>query len=202
MIPFFCQGKDVQTATSGAVGVGTRTIPVQDASSYFASGLRLFISHADGSEVEYLGHVQSVDVDSVTVELATTVARAAGASVWTPLYALEWPAGRDVAVTRRRRTGVELVRTLGAEAYASRLHDAYEEISVRLSNLTDSRLDALLSWLEQQAEGALQDFTCVDADRTVWRVMFDLAALEWTRTERDLTLAEFNLQLLEKAVYV
>jgi hypothetical protein len=201
MIPLFCQDKDVQRTISQAVGIGTRQIPTEQAASYFRAGERVFVSKADATEVEYLGTIQTVATDSITVELATQVAHAVGAPLWTPGAVFEWPAGSDGAARRVRRGGVEVVRSLGGEGYATRLHLPYDVESVRFENLTDERFGQLSSWFDIQANGGLQEFTYVDAARVVWRVRLDAPALEWSRNPRNLIVVGFNLHLLSEAKY-
>jgi len=207
MIPLFCQGRAVERPTSQAVGMGAKQIPTDDATSYFSAGERVFISEADGSEVEYLGTIASVATNSVTVELATEAAKSEGAKLWTPEAMFEWPmqtgTARPPAGGRVRHGGVEVVRSLGGEAYATRLGSAYVTESVRFENLTDERFGQLSSWLEQEADGGLEEFTYVDGSRVVRRVRLDVPAFEWTRrTAGDLIVAGFNLHFLAEATYV
>jgi len=202
MIPLFCQGKDVQRTTSQALGIGARQIPTAQAADYFRAGERVFVSEADVTDVEYLGTIQSVAADSITVELATQAARAEGAPLWTPGAMFEWPAGSDGAASRARHGGVEVVRSLGGEGYATRLHVPYDVESVRFENLTDDRFAQLSSWFDAPANGGLEEFTYVDATRVVWRVRLDAPVLEWSRNPRHLIAVGFNLHLLSEAVYV
>lgn len=202
MIPLFCQSKDVQRETSQAVGAGARLIPTADADDYFCAGQRVFISEPDASEVEFLGAIQSVAEDTITVELATQAAKSEGAKLWTPQAAFEWPAGAADAARRSRRSGVEVVRSLGGVAYATRLHSPYEIERVQFDNLTPERFAQLSSWFEQQADGGLEEFSYVDAARAVWRVRLDAPTLESSRNARDLLALHFDLHLLDNAQYV
>jgi len=202
MIPLFCQGKDVQRETSEAIGIGARQIPTADAANQFRAGERVFISEPNGAEVEYLGTIQSVATDSITVELATAAAKSEGAKLWTPQEMFEWPAGALGAAQRSCHSGVEVVRSLGGVSYATRLHSPYETEKVRFENLSDERFEQLSSWFEQQANGGLDEFTYVDGAHAVWRVRLDAPTLEWSCTARDLVAVEFNLHLLSAPSYV
>lgn len=202
MIPFFCKSKDIERTTSGAVGVGATEIPTVDAPSYFTAGDRLFISDPDGAGVEYLGTVVSVGSAMLTVEFATATARAAGDIIWTAQSRLDWPPGKRASIVSTKRSGVEVVRSLGGLGYATRLHDAYRVETVRFENLTDDRFATLSLWFDQQTNGGLDEFTYVDSDRVVRRVRFDAPQLEWRRTAEDLIALAFNLQLLAESSYI
>jgi hypothetical protein len=202
MTPLFCQGKDIQRETSAAVGIGARLIPTAEANSYFRPGVRVFISEPDATEVEFLGAIQSVASDSITVELATQAAKNEGAKLWTPLAVFEWPAGAAGATRRIHQGGVEVVRSLGGVAYATRLHSPCETENVRFDNLTDERFELLSSLFTQQANDGLEEFTYVDDGRAVWRVRLEAPTLESSRNARDLVVVGFNLHLLDAASYV
>jgi len=202
MIPFFCQGKAVQRETSQAVGIGAKEIPTADALNHFRPGERVFISEPDGTEIEYLGTIQSVATDSITVELATQASKSEGAKLWTPQAMFEWPSGAPGAARRSHLTGVEAVRSLGNVSYATRLHSPYEIEDVRFDNLTDERFEQLLSWFEREANEGLEEFTYVDASRVVRRVRLDAPTVEWQRTARNLLAVEFKLHLLCQAEYI
>jgi len=202
MIPLFCQGKDVQRETSQAVGVGAKEIPTADAADHFRAGQRVFISEPDGSEIEYLGTILSVAINSITVELATQAAKSAGAKLWTPQTLFEWPSASADAAQRSRLTGDEVIRSLGGDCYATRLHSPCEIESVQFENLTDERFEQLSSWFEQQANEGLEEFTYVDASRVVYSVRLEAPKLEWTRTARNLIAVEFKLHLLSEASYI
>jgi hypothetical protein len=202
MIPLFCQGKAIQRETSQAVGMGARLIPTADANNYFHPGERIFISEPDATEVEFLGMIQSVASDSITVELATEAGKSEGAKLWTPQAVFEWPSGAAGEVRRSHHSGVEVVRSLGGVAYATRLRSAYEIESVRFENLTDGRFEQLSSWLGQQANDGLEEFTYVDPSRMLWRVRLDAPTLESSRNARDLVVIGFNLHLLSQASYI
>jgi len=201
MIPIFCRDKATERPTSQAVGIGATDIPIADASSYFAAGERVFISESDATEVEYLGTIRAADSDSITVEFATAAAKGAGAKVWTPDKVFEWPAGEDARAKRIRHSGVEVVRSLGGVAYATRLALPYEVEEVAFESLTDGRRAQLEDFFDEAADGGLDAFTYVDAARGVWRVRLDAPVLEWGRTARGLLAVEFRLQLLEGALY-
>lgn len=201
IIPFFCQSKATQRETSQAVGIGTRLIPTLGAEDYFQPGQRIFISESDATEIEHLGTIQSVATDSITVGLATEAAKAVAAKLWTPEDVFEWPVGAEAAVRRMHHTGVGVIRSLGGDAYATRLQTPYEIEHVRFDNLTDDRFEQLSAWFEQQAGGGLEEFTYVNAAREVWRVRLDAPTLEWSRNPRDLIAVEFQLQLLNEASY-
>ena len=202
MIPFFCQAKAIQREASEPVGIGARQIPTLGAGIYFDAGDRIFISEADATEVEYLGSVVSVAADAITVELATAKAHGAAAKLWTPLDVFEWPAGLPEAARTMYHSGVEVVRSLGGVAYSTRLASPYEVESVRFENLTDERAAQLLTWIDQQADGGLLEFSYVDGARVVWRARLDAPTVEFSRNSRDLLVAAFNLHLLSEASYV
>ena len=202
IIPLFCQGKAVERETSQAVGIGAKVIPTPDAASYFESGNRIFISEPDATEIEYLGSVQSVAADSITATLATEAAKGSGAKLWTPAALFEWPVGSESAARRVRHTGVETVRSLGGNAWATRLESPYEIEVVRFDNLTREKSEQLSAWFDNEAGGGLEEFTYVDAARAVWRVRLDAPTLEWSPTARGLIAGEFKLHLLGEAAYV
>jgi hypothetical protein len=201
MIPFFCQNKATQQTTNAPVGLGSRTIPIADASSHFATGETVFISHSDGSAVEFLGTIEAADADSLTIEFATEIARATGALVWTPLHAFAWPPGRDVSVVRICRSGVEVMQALGGTAYATRLQTARESGNIRFANLTEERFEALRDWFDARADFGLEEFTYIDAARRVHRVCLATPDLSWRRTDRGLVAVEFELLLLGTEAY-
>ena len=201
MIPFFCQGKDTQAATSGPLGLGTRTIPVTNAGALLHPGERLFINDPGGGPCEYLGRVHSVQVDSATVEFATGRTRAAGANVWTPALEFEWPAGPEVTVRRARHGGVELVRSLGGTAWSTRLESPHETEAVAFE-LSEDRFARFASWCEQTANDGLTDFTYVDSSRSASSVRLEIPTLEWSRTARGLIAVSFKLHLLIEGEYV
>lgn len=201
MIPIICQDKATERPTSQAVGIGATDIPITNASSYFNAGERAFISEPDATEVEYLGTIQAADADSITVEFATAAAKGSGAKVWVPDKIFEWPAGKEVRVRRVHDSGVEVVRSLGGKAYATRLRTAVEVEHVTFENVTDERRTELTDFFDQAADGGLDAFTYMDAARAVWQVRLDAPTLEWRRTARDLLAVEFRLQLLDPAVY-
>jgi len=201
-VPLFCQGKDIERPTSGAVGPGATEIPVADAPDWFSAGPPAFMSSSDGSGVEYLGIVRAVGLQTVAVELATQQTRPEGSLLWTPSALFHWPAGEEVSTRRVRHGGVETVRSLGGVAYSTRLHSPYEVERVVIENLTEERFARLASWIEQTASDGLEEFTYVDARREVWRVRLDAPSLEWGRSGRPgLVSVAFDLQLLESAAY-
>ena len=201
MIPLFCQGKDKQAVTSAPVGLGVRLIPVTGASLLFEAGDRRFVSEGDGSACEYLGTVQSVATDSVAVEFATGATRTAGAPLWIPAALWAWPAGLGVTVRHARATGVEIRRSLGGTAYATRLLEPYEIESVRFESLPDGPFAALRAWFEDRAQDGLAEFTYIDAERAIRRVRLEAPRLEWSRSAKGLIAVGFDLQLLE-ALYI
>lgn len=202
MIPLFCQGKDVQRETSEALGIGVRQIPTADADSHFFAGQRVFISETDETEIEFLGIILSVAADSITVEFATQAAKNSGAKLWTPPAVFDWPAGTADSSRRTRHSGVEVVRSLGGEAYATRLREPYNIEIVQFDNLSDERFARLFLWFDQNADGGLEEFTYVDAARAVWRVQWESPMLEWSRNPRGLVVVGFQLHLLSEASYV
>jgi hypothetical protein len=202
MIPLFCQSKSTQHVTSEAIGAGVREIPAADANAFFGEGERLFVSEPDGSEAEFLGRIQEIATDVITVELATQAAKGAGAKLWTPEAVFDWPVGDDVHSTRERQSGVEVVRSLGGAAYATRLRTACVSETVRFENLTDERFAALLDWIEQRSEDGLEEFTYVDVARVVRRVRLAVPSLEWHRNARDLTVADMGYFFLAESSYI
>ena len=158
--------------------------------------------YLDFPEPEYLGMIRAVATDLVTVELATQASKAAGANLWTPVAVFEWPAGEGAAARRARQSGVEVVRSLGGVAYATRLREAGLAESVRFENLTEKRLGELLDWIEEEAGDGLDEFTYVDYARVLWRVRVEMPSFEWRRNERDLAVAEIRLLLLAENSYI
>lgn len=202
MIPLFCQSKEVQRETSGAVGAGVRIIPTLGAADSFRAGRRVFLSEFDQTKIEFLGTIQSVAADSITVAFATREGKAPGAKLWTPRSLFEWPVGLEPAAKRTQQTGVEIVRAVGGPAYATRLRQPHYVESVRFEDLTDERALQLAEWFTAQAAGGLEPFSYVDAARVIWRVALDAPALEWSRNARHLLSVSFCLQLTARGEYV
>ncbi|MCX8038274.1 MAG: hypothetical protein N3D11_14695 [Candidatus Sumerlaeia bacterium] len=202
MIPLFCQSKDVQRETSAAVGAGVRIIPTLGAAESFRAGRRVFLSKFDLTDIEFLGSIQSVAADAVTVAFATRESKGPGAKLWTPQSLFEWPVSLEPAVQRTQQTGVEVVRAIGGPAYATRLRQPQWVETVRFDDLTDERAAQLAEWFDQQAAGGLEQFSYVDAARVLWRVALDTPVLEWSRNARHLLSVGFRLQLIAQGEYV
>lgn len=191
---FFCRDRESQSLLDASMESGGHVIPLDDANLLFSVGDLVFISEADGSELEFLGGVREVDADSMECALPARTTKAAGAHFWKAMASIHVAAESAQPLARKIVSGVSLERALSGTHYAIRTAATRETLDLKLDGMTTQRERSLHEWLKVQTQGGLLPFTLVAPERRVLAVRFDAGALE--RAERDVTRASVRLPLV------
>lgn len=143
MKPIFALGKTNERSESGSLSAGTKTIAVTNASTYFSVGDPIFVSEANGTEVEYLGEATAVDSSTVTVSYALVEAKGPGYKVWKPTYHVLMPYDISSPYDKLTTLGVQTQRTQSGIPYRTRIADPYTIVTLTWEKLPASALASL-----------------------------------------------------------
>ena len=190
----FAQGREAEQTLGDVVTAGAIQIALTGADGIFAVGELLFISEADGSEVEFLGGVTAVSPTAVDFALALLKSKDSGAKLWRPISSFATGGDAVLPSKRETRSGVAVERSLGGVSYAIRTAVATKTMDWSLEELTPQSEANLTDWLDQTAQGGLVALTLVAPSRALDAVR--LHGPGTTQTLRAGGRASLSLSLL------
>lgn len=166
--PFFAKNKALERTLSHAENAGVQILHVSSPGN-FAQGDRIFCAEADGSELEYLGLVETVGADHIEVSCALTAAKSATATVWKAASVFQWETVASSPVRRAFHEGIAVERAAGGALWSVRTADPWREDALRFPGISRGYFTAFRAWLTARARGGLDDFTWVDEARAIAR---------------------------------
>jgi hypothetical protein len=169
MKPLFAKDKLLERNLAQSEPVGTRLLHVASPSD-FSLGSLVFVGDLDGANVEYLGAVTAVGLDSLSVAHALGLPRLGTATLWCSASALRWASVTDEPVERAFREGIAVERSAGGALWSVRVADAVREDTLRFKGISRAQFTDFRDWLAASARSGLDDFTWVDESRRVARV--------------------------------
>jgi hypothetical protein len=162
MKPLFARGKQNERTLTQFVQQGSTQLPIAGASLYFSVGDKIFVSEADGSELEFLGNALAVETNQLTTARGLAGDKDDGAHVWKPLERFEFEIGRSSPFLRKFDTGIEAQRTIGGQVYSTRVREPGWTEVLSFSKLSRANFFAFQDFLRDSLNDGLNEFTYVD----------------------------------------
>ena len=198
----FAKGISNQRELSESSSAGSFILSVSNAKDYFNPGDLIFISDADGANLEFLGAATSVTTDKIQCLYALSLGRTTGALCWKPTHFLTWSRKRTMPLTRTLDTGVISRRSAGGVLYLSKVRESSHSELVRFENLRMKQVADFFSWLEEVINGGIEPFTFCDEDRQVSSVALVTTEIVQDETSSESIGLELELARIETGQYV
>ena len=198
--PLFAVAKNLERALSHAETAGATDLHVPSPSD-FSVGAPIFVSEANGAEMEFLGRIRAIGDDTISVAFGLAADKSATAKIWTPSSAFPWEAVTSQPMERSFHEGIRVEQSVGGALWSVRTAEPLRTDRLRFREISRSHFAAFRSWLSAQVRGGLDDFTWVDEERNVARVR--LVRCDFTQVEERPRVVELivDLAVLEEGGY-
>ncbi len=188
----FTRGLNPPQTLSDPVTSGETTFALTNADLFFSPGELLFIGDADGTYAEFLGSVSSVDSGSIASTLPALTARAAGASLFSPIDSVRTTGRLDPPLQRHLDTGIRSLRTLGGQVVAIRTAQPAGRIELRITGLTPDEDERLINELNAATDHGRLPFTLVSSSRRILALQIQDPGIQRTSTAGGHRTLRFN----------
>jgi hypothetical protein len=163
--PILAYGKtSAKLSTDATIAAGAVSIGVDNTDDAWALDDNLFISENDESETQFLGAVESIATNklSVTVDIPVSLSKGANARLWKPTTSYELQIGPGAALARRALTGVRTRVSRGGQVFSTRTSDNVNIVEFRYDSEDFGRAfdwQGVVDWLRTNRRGGLDSFT-------------------------------------------
>lgn len=195
----FAKGTGAQSCLTQAAAAGVRSLPLAGAG--FAPAQRLFISEADGSEIQWLGRVTQAGSSTISFSRPLELAKSAGARLWSAAATLELSTESLLLERKTVETGILTERSAGGQYYALKLTAPKTVLRLALAAEDSSLEEALMGWLEEQTGWGLDPFTLVNPENGICIVRLSGEPISQEQSASGKRRLVFSLAIAQEGAY-
>lgn len=190
----FAKGKESERAFSSGVVAGSHIIPVTDANQYFQPGDFIFASNASGQNVEFLGPATSVNTGEISCFYPHGMDRPAGSLCWKPEHRFMFSKKRT-RPERSLQTGISTRRSLGGQAYLTKIREQTERETLQLEKVRKVEADEFREWINNALAGGIETFTFCDERRNISTAILLTTEIKETENAPEEVSIEVEIEL-------
>ncbi len=162
--PILAFGKTSAKLASAVIAAGAVSISVDNTDDAWVLGDNLFVSENDDSEVQFIGGIESIAADklSVSVNIPVFASKGTSARLWKPTTSYELQLGPGGGLGRRALLGVRTRISRGGIPFATRTADSNDIIQFNFSGENFGRafdFQGVIDWLRTNRLASLYTFT-------------------------------------------